>query len=165
MAKQAGKLTEKHILYIDRYMANGYDRTEAYKAAYAVDSEAKEESIKRLAYKIHGLPQVEAEIKRRITELSAIDAEQTIKERIKARAKWSRDDSINALKKIVSTCIDGMAVHDDDGSIIKTDAAAANSARGAIDSINKMLGYNEPEKSDVTNTITIDLGGADDWAI
>lgn len=80
-------------------------------------------------------------------------AERAAKE---AAKKWSKADSIDALVTIVNACRDEMETDIATGQGVNT--RVADTMRGTIDTLNKLLGYNEPEKQEVDNTICVVFG-------
>lgn len=73
-----------------------------------------------------------------------------------AAKKWSKADSIDALVAIVNACRDEMETDISTGQGVNT--RVADTMRGTIDTLNKLLGYNEPEKQEVDNTIRVVFG-------
>lgn len=118
MKMEKKKLTKKQELFIQYYMANGFNATQAAKdagysekTAYAIG----EENLRKL------------DIKKRIEELQA----ETIKD-----IKITKEKLLNDLNDILEAN--------------KDNPKAGFLAIKAIETINKMLGYNEPEKKDIT---------------
>lgn len=73
-----------------------------------------------------------------------------------AAKKWSKADSIDSLVSIVRTCQDEMDNDASSGGGVNT--KLADTIRGTIDTLNKMLGYNEPDKQEIDNTIRVVFG-------
>ena len=73
-----------------------------------------------------------------------------------AAKKWSKADSIDSLVSIVRTCQNEMDYDTANGGGVNT--KLADTIRGTIDTLNKMLGYNEPDKQEIDNTIRVVFG-------
>lgn len=73
-----------------------------------------------------------------------------------AAKKWSKADSIDALVAIVNACRDEMKIDISTGQGVNT--KLADTIRSTIDTLNKMLGYNEPDRQEIDNTIRVVFG-------
>ena len=83
--------------------------------------------------------------------------------------RWSRDDSIDNLKQVILAAQEAMRVtlKNDDGDVVgyDFDPAAARVIRDTVETLNKMQGYNEPEKSEVDAKISVEFSDGDDLAV
>ncbi len=75
-----------------------------------------------------------------------------------AAKKWSKADAVHALVGVVRKCERQLDDESERGEGVNT--RVADTMRGTIDTLNKMLGYNEPEKQAVDSTINVVFGGA-----
>lgn len=162
------ELNKKQKAFIDAYIDCG-NKLEAFKrAGYKMTDDKTPYYYSNQALKRFNHPAVQAEIKRREALIKEATDKAIIEKAANIMEKWSREDSIDALKEIYHTSAHEMRkeIYDDDGNVngYTYNPAAANQARGAIDSINKMLGYNEPEKSQVDATVSVDLGEFKEFA-
>ena len=139
------------------------NKTEAYKAVYTDwDTRLKEGTVSKRAY--DAFTPLMAEIKRldKIDEDAQKKAAQ--KEAEDLRKLWSRRDSVERLIDILDDCQRTRNQAAEDCESIPV--AAARLERDTIDSLNKMMGYNEPEKHEVDTTITVEFGdGLEDFAV
>lgn len=82
---------------------------------------------------------------------------------------WSRSDSIDHLKQVILAAQEAMRVpvKNDDGDVIgyDFDSSAARVIRDTVETLNKMQGYNEPEKSEVDARISVEFADGDDFAV
>ena len=82
---------------------------------------------------------------------------------------WSRADSIDHLKQVIDAAREAMRVpvKSDDGDVVGYDfePAAARVIRDTVETINKMQGYNEPEKSEVDARVSVEFADGDDLAV
>lgn len=106
-------------------------------------------------------PLVRAEIERLLAAEQQARADAYKDQIAEELSRWSRDDSIDHLKRIVAASMNAMEtpVRGDSGETVgyDFDPAAARVAKETIDSLNKMQGYNEPEKSEVDAKIRVEF--------
>jgi len=129
-----GLTNKRHIQFIEHYMSNGMNGTQAYLSTYktASDDTARANATKLLA---------NAHIKARIEELQGETSKSL---------QITKESLINDLIRIKELCM--------------TDPRAVHNSTKAIEVINKMLGFNEPDKveSKITNINLQDLVSFDD---
>lgn len=65
---------------------------------------------------------------------------------------WTRYDSVDTLASLAKKCRDALQLHGRDGVI---DPQIARVLTDAVDKLNRMLGYNEPDKSAVDTTVSV----------
>ena len=113
------KLTDKQKRFIEEYMANGMNATQAAKDAGYSEKTADVIGSENLVK-----PNIKAEIER-------LQAETSITLQV------TKESLINDLLKIKDLCL--------------TDTKSIHNSIKAIDTINKMLGFNEPIRQDITS--------------
>jgi hypothetical protein len=140
------------------------NKTEAYKVAFDDwDLRLKPENVSKAAYAAF-TPLVMAEIKRldKIDEDAQKKAAQ--KEAEELRKLWSRKDSVLRLIDILDDC--QRTRNQAAAEFQEIPVAAARLERDTVDSLNKMMGYNEPEQQVVDTTITVEFGdGLEEFAV
>ena len=140
------------------------NKTEAYKIAFDDwDLRLKPENVSKAAYAAF-TPLVMAEIKRldKIDEDAQKKAAQ--KEAEELRKLWSRKDSVIRLIDILDDC--QRTRNQAAAEFQEIPVAAARLERDTVDSLNKMMGYNEPEQQVVDTTITVEFGdGLEEFAV
>lgn len=162
--KKARVLTDTQMALVDAYMANGGIKIDAYKQVYDDwEIRTKPENLYSAAYNKF-TKEVMAEIRSREKAMQDAQKKAAEKDAEECRKLWSRKDSVSHLVSIVSDCQrtreDAMA--DGDGVPV----AVSRLERDTVDSLNKMMGYNEPEQQQVDQTVTVDFGdGLDDFAV
>lgn len=156
-------LSPEQRVMVDEYR-RCRNKTEAYKIAFDDwDLRLKPENVSKAAYAAF-TPLVMAEIKRldKIDEDAQKKAAQ--KEAEDLRKLWSRKDSVMRLIDILDDCQrtrNQAAVE-----FQEIPVAAARLERDTVDSLNKMMGYNEPEQQVVDTTITVEFGdGLEEFAV
>lgn len=151
-------LTAKQLAFIEEYM-KCHNNAQAYRAAYNVPPNATNDYVACRGLEVYKNENVHAEIEKREQAVREAIAANTVRD---IAEKWSREDSLDAFKEIYHTSVQAMRKeqYDDSGEVIgySYNPSAANQARSAVDSINKMLGYNEPDKSRVDASVTVELG-------
>ena len=139
------------------------NKTEAYKAVYTDwDIRLKEGTVSKRAY--DAFTPLMAEIKRldKIDEDAQKRAAQ--KEAEDLLKLWSRKDSVIRLIDILDDC--QRTRNQAAAEFQEIPVAAARLERDTVDSLNKMMGYNEPEQHEVDTTITVEFGdGLEDFAV
>lgn len=139
------------------------NKTEAYKAVYTDwEIRLKEGTVSKRAY--DAFTPLMAEIKRldKIDEDAQKRAAQ--KEAEDLRKLWSRKDSVIRLIDILDDC--QRTRNQAEIAFQEIPVAAARLERDTVDSLNKMMGYNEPEQHEVDTTITVEFGdGLEDFAV
>lgn len=131
--------------------------SEAYRRVYPdCDHDGLSTPIKNRANAAFS-PAMRAEIAR--LDAIAEEAERKEIERAarEAAKKWSKADAVNALVGVVRKCERQLDEETARGEGVNT--RVADTMRGTIDTLNKMLGYNEPEKQAVDSTISVVFGG------
>ena len=79
------------------------------------------------------------------------------------RQLWSKRKSVEQLVNIVRDCERTRLLAREADEPVPQQVALVE--RNTIETLNKMMGYNEPEKATVDNTINITFGdGGEDWA-
>lgn len=80
------------------------------------------------------------------------------------RSLWSKRNAIEQLVDIVRDCERTRKMARDMDEPVPQQVALVE--RNTIETLNKMMGYNEPEKQTVDNTINITFGdGGEDWSV
>lgn len=156
-------LSPEQRVMVDEYR-RCRNKTEAYKIAFDDwDLRLKPENVSKAAYAAF-TPIVMAEIKRldKIDEEAQKKAAQ--KEAEDLRKLWSRKDSVIRLIDILDDC--QRTRNQAAAEFQEIPVAAARLERDTVDSLNKMMGYNEPEQHEVDTTITVEFGdGLEDLAV
>ena len=138
-------------------------KTEAYKAVYTDwDIRLKDGTVSKRAYdaftplmgEIRRLDKIDEEAQKRAAQKEAEDL----------RKLWSRKDSVIRLIDILDDC--QRTRNQAAAEFKEIPVAAARLERDTVDSLNKMMGYNEPEQHEVDTTITVEFGdGLEDFAV
>lgn len=156
-------LSPEQRVMVDEYR-RCRNKTEAYKIAFDDwDLRLKPENVSKAAYAAF-TPLVMAEIKRldKIDEDAQKKAAQ--KEAEDLRKLWSRKDSVVRLIDILDDC--QRTRNQAAEAMQEIPVAAARLERDTVDSLNKMMGYNEPEQQVVDTTITVEFGdGLEEFAV
>ena len=156
-------LSPEQRVMVDEYR-RCRNKTEAYKIAFDDwELRLKPENVSKAAYAAF-TPIVMAEIKRldKIDEEAQKKAAQ--KEAEDLRKLWSRKDSVIRLIDILDDCQRTRNQAAENCESIPV--AAARLERDTVDSLNKMMGYNEPEQHEVDTTINVEFGdGLEDFAV
>ena len=156
-------LSPEQRVMVDEYR-RCRNKTEAYKIAFDDwDLRLKPENVSKAAYAAF-TPLVMAEIKRldKIDEDAQKKAAQ--KEAEDLRKLWSRKDSVMRLIYILDDC--QRTRNQAAEAMQEIPVAAARLERDTVDSLNKMMGYNEPEQQVVDTTITVEFGdGLEEFAV
>ena len=161
---RAGELTDMQQRFAV-FVASGDPLSVAYRKAGYASKTAGSQAKK--AHDMSLVPHVKAEIEklRAAREKAAIEAAEECGRRMVAM--WTREDSLDALRQIAQL---GLAsarkiTFDADGHEVQTiDAQAARVAREAVDSINKMMGYDQPPTDASASQIIVQLGDAEQYA-
>lgn len=138
-------------------------KTKAYKEVYP----AKAASVKPEGIYSYASSAFTAEVMEEVDRLKKIAEEadrEAVRKDSEAVAKlWSRKKSVESLLSIMDDCIRTRDTAREAGEAIPY--AAAQVEKQCIDSLNKMLGYNEPEKMENDTSITIEYvgGKAETW--
>lgn len=156
-------LSPEQRVMVDEYR-RCRNKTEAYKIAFDDwELRLKPENVSKAAYAAF-TPLVMAEIKRldKIDEDAQKKAAQ--KEAEDLRKLWSRKDSVIRLIDILDDC--QRTRNQAAAEFQEIPVAAARLERDTVDSLNKMMGYNEPEQQVVDTTITVEFGdGLEEFAV
>lgn len=89
----------------------------------------------------------------------------------KLESIWSRAMALRGLKKVVKVSLEAAKVPtlDENGDVVdvKFNPSAANAATKAIETANKMLGYNLPEDDtdDQEGELTVIFDGAEEYSL
>jgi hypothetical protein len=141
------ELTVKQKKFVEEILA-GKTAVDAYRAAYSTENMSQKVIYNKAAI-VKNHPAVAAEIARREKEIQAECREKVV---------WDRQKSIDTLNYIISVSAGAIKQKG------KYNAAAANAATKALEQINKMLGYNEPDKAEISAKISVELADYDDYA-
>jgi hypothetical protein len=132
--------------YVDAYRRvhpdcdnDGHRTTVAFRAARAFTKPMREE--------IARLDDIAKEAEQKAIERSAKEAAKL----------WSKFDSVKSYVNLVKKCEKQIDEETERGEGVNT--RVADTMRGTIDSLNKMLGYNEPDKQSVDSVIRVVFGG------
>lgn len=152
---------------LQREMAKKYvelgTKTAAYKAVHPdwetevgvklVGTYASKAFTKDVMAEVERLKLLDKEAERKAAEA---DAEY-------CRKLWSKRKSVEQLVDIIQDCQRTRRLARETNEPVPQQVALAE--RNTIETLNKMMGYNEPEKATVDNTINITFGdGGEDWA-
>lgn len=137
-------LTPKQETFVQRLFA-GDSQREAYKAAYG-NINMKDEVIDVRACELAK----NSKVKVRLEELQKEAANAVI---------WDKARSLRELAEIVSIAKGNAVKETDEGKIDYVDNGLLNAATKAIAELNKVLGLNAPEKSEVDSTVTVIMEG------
>lgn len=131
-------------------------KTDAYKVVYDDwELRLKEGTVSKRAYDAF-TPAVVAEIKRLDKMDEQAQRKAAEKEAEDLRKLWGRKDSVMRLLDILDDC---KRTRDQAAEAYQEiPVQAARLERDTVDSLNKMMGYNEPEQHEVDTTITIEMG-------
>lgn len=160
-------LSEKEMKFVQCFARTGNKSLAYREAGYAVGN-MHTTQIASNANRIYRRPMVQAEIDRLKTaeEEARMDAYKA--EMAQQLSQWSREDSLDALKVVVQEAQRAMRkpIYDSNGEVngYTFDPAAARVVRDAVESLNKMQGYNEPEKSEVDAVINVAFADGDEFA-
>lgn len=130
---------------------------EAYRSVYpGCDDGSHKSPVTYRASKAFTKP-MRAEIAR--LDAIAEEAERKEIERAakKAAKKWSKTDAVGSLVNLVRKCERQIGEEFERGEGVNT--RVADTMRGTIESLNKMMGYNEPEKQAIDTNIKVIFGG------
>lgn len=150
--------TDKELAFCASYAAHG-NKSQAFRDAGYSCGNMDATAIASNAQAIFLRKCVQEEISRLLAAKEQARAEAYKEEFAAQLAQWSRDDSLNALRDVVEKAKGAIRtpVYGPDGEIVdyKFDSAAARVIRDTIETLNKMQGYNEPEKSEVDAVISV----------
>jgi phage terminase small subunit len=122
------KLTNNEKLFIKEYLSNGFNQTQAYLKVFP---KATYGTAATESSKLLKKPHIKDAVEKEVTKVG---------ERIDLR----KEDLINDLLKIKEMCI-------------SEDKRSIHNAIKAVEVLNKMLGYNAPQKTDVNLSGDIDI--------
>lgn len=163
MGKASGVLNDRQMALVEAYM-QCHSKTDAYKMVYDDwENRVKPEYLYSTAYNKF-TKDVMAEIRRREKVEQDAQKKAAEKEAADLRKLWSRRDSVERLMDIMDDCkrTRDDAAESGDGVPV----GVARLERDTVDSLNKMMGYNEPEQQQIDQSITVDFGdGLDDFAV
>lgn len=134
------KLTPKQEAAVHEYMKNGGNKSAAYRHAYNAGN-MKESTINERACRLFA----EYKISARLDELQ---------KELQADNKITKEWVLEQLQLVVSKSSQGEMIVGKDGETSgewKYDSSGVNKA---LDTINKMMGFNAPEKQELSGTIT-----------
>jgi hypothetical protein len=121
------RITDKNLACIDEYLTNGFQQVDAYLKVYGND---KKESAAVRASILFSKPEIQAILKEKQKE-------------VQERVMITKEDIVKDLIKIKDLCF--------------TDKKAVHNSIKALETINKMLGLNEPEKVDVRGSVDFNI--------
>lgn len=160
-------LSPREVKFVQCYARCGNKSTAYREAGYSVGNMCATQ-IASNANRIYRRPLVQEEIKRLKTAEEEARMEAYKAEMTQQFSQWSRDDSLDALKVVVQEAQRAMRkpITDSEGNVTgyTFDPAAARVVRDAVESLNKMQGYNEPEKSEVDAVINVAFDGGDEYS-
>lgn len=158
--------TDKELAFCASYAAHG-NKSQAFRDAGYSCGNMDATAIASNAQSIFLRKCVQEEISRLLAAKEQARAEAYKEEFAAQLAQWTRDDSLNALREIVGKAMEAVRapICGEDGEIVgyKFDSAAARVVRDAVESLNKMQGYNEPEKSEVDAVISVAFADGGDF--
>lgn len=158
MARAVGILDNAQKEMIRLYRA-GESKTSAYKAAHPDwNQRIKESAINQTAANAFNADAVKKEIARLDDLEQKAKEKAAMKDAEECRKLWSRSDSVKRLVDIADDCQKERKQALEDGKPLPDKVARLE--RDTVDSINKMLGYNEPEEVKTDTKITVEF--ADD---
>lgn len=158
--------TDKELAFSASYAAHG-NKSQAFRDAGYSCGNMDATAIASNAQAIFLRKCVQEEISRLLAAKEQARAEAYKEEFAAQLAQWTRDDSLNALREVVGKARDAIRVpvYDSNGEIVdyKFDSAAARVIRDTVETLNKMQGYNEPEKSEVDAVISVAFADGGDY--
>lgn len=158
--------TEKEMAFCVAYVKTG-NKSQAYRDAGYSCGNMNATQIASAAQDIFLRAPVQAEITRILAAREEARSEAYKDDFAGQLSQWTRDDSLNTLKEIVGKGLEAVRspILDSDGNIVdyKFDPSAARVVRDAVESLNKMQGYNEPEKSEVDAVISVAFADGGDY--
>jgi phage terminase small subunit len=122
------KLTNNEKIFIKEYLSNGFNQTQAYLKAFP---KATYNTAATESGRLLKKPYIKTAVEKEVSKAG---------EKIDLR----KEDLINDLLKIKEMCI-------------SEDKRSIHNAIKAVEVLNKMLGYNAPEKTDVNLSGDIDI--------
>lgn len=130
-------------------------QAEAYAEVYPVDPDMSRTELCRLASNLFNCKAMKEEAVR--IEKAENNALRRAKEKEaeECRQLWTRTDSVRRLIDILDDCERDRKDSLDRGEGVPVPVARLE--RDTIDSINKMMGYNEPEEQKIDTTINIEF--------
>ena len=160
-------LSDKEMKFVQCFARTGNKSLAYREAGYSVGN-MHSTQIASNANRIYRRPMVQAEINRIKAAEEEVRMDAYKAEMTQQLSQWSREDSLDALKRVVQEAMRAMQkpIVNSAGEVedYTFDPAAARVVRDAVESLNKMQGYNEPEKSEVDAVISVAFDGGDDFA-
>jgi phage terminase small subunit len=158
--------TGREMEFCRSYVATR-NKSQAYRDAGYSCGKMTSTEIANAAGRIYNRPCVQAEIKRTLAAQEEARAEAYKEDFVVQLSQWTREDSLNALREIVEKGLEATRtpIFDENGEVVdyKFDPSAARVVRDAVESLNKMQGYNEPEKSEVDAVISVAFADGSDF--
>jgi len=166
-------LTPKQEKAIQEYLINGGNKTQAYKSAYST-SNMKEETITNKAYQLFKRGDIRARLEelqkkqakkhditkdkvlKQLCDIAFLDIGRLADEKGKIKDIQELDEHTRRLLQGAEL----KSLGSGDNSILSMSYKLSDKLK-AIEMINKMLGYNEPEKIEQNQSITFVLSGSD----
>jgi len=140
------KLTVKQEAAIQNFLINGGNKTAAYKSAYST-SKMKAKTINEKASRFFADDKVRARL-------------QELQKETEENNKITRDWVLEQAKKLVDRSLDPEAIFTKKGEFTGEFRFDSSGVKGGLEIINKMLGYNEPDKSE---TVVSETKTLPDW--
>ncbi|MBR2131509.1 MAG: terminase small subunit [Oscillospiraceae bacterium] len=160
-------LSDREMKFVQCFARTGNKSLAYREAGYSVGN-MHSTQIASNANRIYRRPLVQEEINRIKAAEEEVRMDAYKAEMTQQLSQWSRDDSLDALKVVVQDALRAMRkpILDSEGNEIgySFDPAAARVVRDAVESLNKMQGYNEPEKSEVDAVINVAFADGGDFA-
>lgn len=151
MAKD--KVCSKEEMLIVSAYVDGCSKAEAYVKVFGNPKGKTSATV--LASQLFAREHVRKEVQRRKAEMEKASAQRSVEEMKKCQQLWSRSDSVKRLIDILDDC---QRTRSEDG-INKDTVQTVRLERDTVDSLNRMLGYNEAEKIEADTTVKVEMDG------
>lgn len=138
---------------------SGKTAAEAYSTVFPIADDVPRAQLNNIAAAAFRMKCVREEMERLDKEDQRAIRQQAEADAKSCRKIWSRTDSVQRLVDILNDCEATRKESMQTGDGVPVPVARLE--RDTVDSLNKMMGYNEPEKSEVDTTMNIvfDDGG------
>lgn len=174
LSKSAGRpagverkaLTAKESAFAQCFVRTG-NKSAAFRESYSVGN-MNATQVAANANRVYKRPAVQEEIKRLQAVEEELRQDAYRAQMLDEMSQWSRADSLDKLRQVVIAASEAMRtpIENEDGAVVgySFDASAARVVRDTVETINKMQGYNEPDKSEVEAVISVAFSEGEDFA-
>jgi hypothetical protein len=154
--QKTNEFTREQLDLIDKFIVSR-SYVDAFRAVYPdCESDQYKTPVNYRASRAFTKP-MRAEIARLDAIAEAAERKEIERAAKEAAKKWSKADSVDALVDVVTKCRKQIIEESERGEGVNT--RVADTMRGTIDTLNKMLGYNEPDKQTVDSVVQVVFGG------